>query len=91
MPPTFGAVPWTLEGAGLLSAALRDVDDPTGVPRDVWWWCTEWSQQRRGTLYGYRDAGRLGLVVARRFPNGSGRFADEVLWVPADLIRDRFE
>jgi hypothetical protein len=88
-PPTFVAVPWTLEGAGLLSAALRDVDEPLGAPQAVWWWCTEWSQQRRGTLYGWRDG--AGLVVARRFPGASGRLADEVLWVPADLIRDRFE
>jgi hypothetical protein len=33
----------------------------------------------------------VALIVARRFPGASGRLADEVLWVPAGLIRARVE
>jgi len=86
-------VPWTEEGARELAVELRDVREPATPPGMVWWWCEEYLTERRGTLYGHRDVDgeRLALIVARRFPDDSGRLADEVLWVPARLIRARLE
>ena len=80
-------MPQTADGAERLAAELERAHEVLDPPRLVWLFDPEALNERRGTLYGWRDgAPRRALIVWHEYP-----LRDVVEWLCEPYVRTRHE